>query len=145
MSAEHQSRRRFLVALPATAVAVALSLSPRSAWAIVVRPHARPKHPDPRPGITGKNVLTHAQLEDNPDVIPLFDHIRQIPQIVDGIRCHCGCADTPGYRSLLSCYEGDGMAQDCTVCQGQGKLAWSLSRQGKTLDQIRAAIDTQFD
>lgn len=145
MSADPQSRRRFLAALPATAALAALALSPRRAWAIVVRPQPKPKHPDPRPGITGKNVLTHEQLEDDPDLIPLFDHIREIPQIADGIRCHCGCADLPDHRSLLTCYEGDGMARDCMICQAQGGLAWDEHRKGRSLDEIRAAIDAQFD
>ncbi|MEO8226707.1 MAG: CYCYC family (seleno)protein, partial [Gemmatimonadota bacterium] len=69
---------------------------------------------------------------------------RRIPQILDGIRCHCGCATLPGFYSLLSCYEGDGMARMCVICQGQARLADRLERAGKSLDQIRSAIDARF-
>lgn len=101
-------------------------------------------HPTPRPGITGAKVLTKAQLSSRPDLVPLFDGIRAIPQIADGIRCNCGCAELPGFYSLLSCYEGDGMAKICPICQGQGRLAVRLQKEGKSLAEIRVAIDAQF-
>ena len=102
-------------------------------------------HPDPRPGITGNKVSTSEQLADVPALIPLFDAVRAIPGIADGIRCRCGCADLPGYRSLLSCYEGaNAMARECRTCQAQGRLASRLNDSGKSLDDIRAAIDRKF-
>ena len=68
-----------------------------------------------------------------------------MPEIADGIRCRCGCADSPGYRSLLSCYEGaDAMARECHTCQGEAKLAARLKKDGKSLDEIRAAIDAKY-
>ena len=70
--------------------------------------------------------------------------VRKIPEIVDGIRCSCGCADVKGFYSLLSCYEGDGMAQHCVVCQGQARLAYKLHNQGRSLAAIRKAIDAEF-
>ena len=109
-------------------------------------PESHPEpHPEPRPGITGANVSTPEQLADVPTLIPLFDSVRAIPQIADGIRCRCGCADLPGYRSLLSCYEGaNAMARECRTCQAQGRLAARLDKSGKSLDEIRAAIDRKF-
>lgn len=77
--------------------------------------------------------------------MPLFDDVRAIPQVLDGIRCNCGCADNPGYYSLLTCYEGpEAMAKECRVCQGQGRLAVRLHAEGRTLDEIRTAIDEKF-
>jgi hypothetical protein len=102
-------------------------------------------HPDPRPGITGANVATKEQLASTPALIPLFDSVREIPEIADGIRCHCGCADAPGFRSLLTCYEGaNAMARECHTCQGEARLAARLKKSGKSLDEIRAAIDEKF-
>ena len=75
----------------------------------------------------------------------LFDSVRKIPEVVDGIRCNCGCTNPPEFYSLLSCYEGHGMARDCHICQGQGRLAVRLHREGKSLDDIRTAIDAKFD
>ena len=71
--------------------------------------------------------------------------MREIPGIVDGIRCHCGCAGNDGNYSLLSCYEGDGMARHCQLCQGQARMAHRLHRDGRSLDEIRAAIDERYE
>jgi hypothetical protein len=101
-------------------------------------------HPDPRPGIDGSKVLTREQLADFPNAVSAFDQVREIPQVVDGIRCSCGCASREGFYSLLSCYEGEGMARHCEVCQGTGRLAYRLHRQGKTLQEIRDAVDVRF-
>ena len=101
-------------------------------------------HPTPRPGIDASKVLTRAQLTEHPAAEPVFEMVRKIPQVVDGIRCQCGCAELPEFYSLLSCYETDGMAQHCVICQGEAKLAYQMHQQGKSLDQIRAAIDSRF-
>lgn len=102
-------------------------------------------HPTPRPGITAANVLEENELKDTPDAIDAFNEVRQIPQIADGIRCHCGCAEVEGYYSLLSCYERPtAMATMCDKCQEQGRYTFRLHRAGKSLDEIRAAIDARF-
>jgi hypothetical protein len=101
-------------------------------------------HPTPRPGITAANVLTVEQLASAPHAIAVFDLVREIPEIVDGIRCQCGCADSPGFYSLLSCYESDGMARFCDICQGEDHLVHRLHHARQTLDQIRSAIDARF-
>ena len=131
------TRRRFLAACSGSVVPLVIPW--RNAWARSAEPH-----PTPRPGITGDKVLTKEQLAASPKLVPLFDSVRQIPEIVDGIRCQCGCTHPPDYYSLLSCYEGDAMARHCPLCQGQGQLAVRLHKEGKSLDQIRAAIDAKF-
>lgn len=129
------SRRQFLSTASA---ALATMFLPRLAHA------ARLPHPTPRPGITGANVLTKAQLAGKPKLIPLFDSMREMAEVADGIRCNCQCEHPPAMYSLLSCYEGDGMARDCAVCQGQGRLVARLHKAGKTLDEIRTAVDAKF-
>ena len=137
-----QTRRHFLIR--SSAAFLALAFGTRPAWAVARRARVGGPHPTPRPGITAANVLTKEQLADSPKLIPLFDQVREIPEVVDGIRCNCGCADVPGFYSLLSCYEGDAMARACPICQGQGRMASRLHKDGKTLDEIRAAIDARY-
>ncbi len=132
------SRRRFLGAVSAASAATILASS-RTAWA-----HSALPHPRPRPGITGANVLGAKQLADKPKLVPLFDSVRAIPEVIDGIRCNCGCTNPPKFYSLLSCYEGQGMARDCAICQGQARLVVRLHKEGKSLDEIRASIDAKF-
>jgi hypothetical protein len=136
MKAGH-TRREFLTAASISIAAIVIYR--RDALAGPV-----PAHPDPRPGITGEHVLKADQLGGKKPLIELFDSIRKIPEVVDGIHCNCGCTNPPEFRSLLSCYEKNGMARDCAICQGQGRLAVRLHTEGKTLDQIRAAIDAKF-
>jgi hypothetical protein len=100
-------------------------------------------HPDPRPGIDASHLPPPDKVAEHPDAVPAYDEARTIPEILDGIRCQCGCAEQPGHRSLLSCYE-DGMAMDCDICQGQARLAYRLHAQGRTLDRIRSAIDSRY-
>ncbi len=132
------SRRRALALL--AGVWGLASLRPAHAAASVRGPRLR--HPDPRPGIDASVVLRRERVA--PHAAELYDHIREIPHVVDGIRCQCGCADLPGMYSLLSCYGESGMAQYCDICSGEGKLAWELHQDGCTLDEIRAAIDRRF-
>lgn len=127
------SRRHFLAVLPVV-------LLSRVARAGAVR---SPKHPTPRPGITAARVLPDAKLTDK-SAAPVYAMVREMPQVVDGIRCHCGCADLAGFYSLLTCYEEGGMAQHCVICQGQARLAHKLHGEGWSLNGIRKAIDAEF-
>ena len=130
-------RREFLAQASAFLSMLWLGRPTSRAW-------LRGKHPDPRPGIDASRVLSRDQLAEHPDAITAFDQVREIPQIVDGIRCSCGCATREGFYSLLSCYEGDGMARHCEVCQGTGRMAYRLHQQGKTLNEIREAVDLRY-
>jgi hypothetical protein len=135
------TRRHFLALLP-------LALLPGMASALPIRSRRRlssgPRtHPEPRPGITAAHVLPDNKLTDK-SAAPVYAMVREIPQIVDGIRCSCGCADLEGFYSLLSCYEAGGMAQHCVICQGQARLAHHLHADGWSLKGIRASIDAAY-
>ena len=139
------SRRHFVASVPVVVAAAAASIRRGDVCATQTVPSHLGDHPTPRPGITAAKVLTRKQLTgEHADAAPVFDMVRQIPHIVDGIRCQCGCAELEGNYSLLSCYEGQGMAGHCQICQGQARLAYRLHKQGKSLDQIRAAVDAKF-
>jgi len=135
------SRRRFVAVLPAFIGGTLLGATPLAARA--VRGGRRIDHPEPRPGIDASKVLTADEIAMS-DAVAIYDGIREIPHIADGILCHCGCATLPNYRSLLTCYEEFGMAQFCEICKGQGRLAYRRFKEGQSLDQIRRAIDARF-
>jgi hypothetical protein len=131
-------------AVMAAATSVLATLVPSRTLRALASPV--PFHPTPRKGITAAKVLTAAELAKFPGLIALFDGVREFPHILDGIGCHCGCAllvDT--HYSLLSCYETENaMAKICPICQGEGRVAVRLAKAGKSLDDIREAIDAQF-
>ena len=140
----HEFSRRTFLAAGVTAL-VALLVPGRTASAARLRARGPGPHPTPRVGITGVNVLTKEQLVGKPQLVGLFDSVRAMPEVIDGIRCNCGCEHADGLYSLLSCYEGkDAMARECAICQGQGRLAVRLHKAGKSLDAIRAAVDAKF-
>ena len=143
MLARREMLRRSGGALVAAA-AIALGRPSRAFAGVLARANGPHTHPTPRPGIDASKVLTKDQLKEGPGAAPVFDMVRQIPQVADGIRCNCGCAELPEFYSLLSCFEADGMAQHCMICQGQARLAFRMHGEGKTLDQIRTAIDAKF-
>ncbi len=141
-------RRRFLL-LAAAAGLTALRPAPlyariASAPAWPLGPGRPMGHPEPRPGIDGSRVLTAADLTDAPHAVDAFDAVREVAHLADGIRCYCGCAELEGYRSLLSCYEGAGMARWCDICQGMGRLVHRRAREGQDLQQIRRAVDARY-
>ena len=139
-----ESRRRFLLRLGGALAALAGAARVRPLDARALRASGVGVHPTPRPGIDASKVLTRAQLTEHPAAEPVFAMVRKIPQVADGIRCQCGCAELPEFYSLLSCFEADGMAQHCVICQGEARLAFRMHGQGKSLDEIRAAIDEKF-
>ncbi|HVH08432.1 MAG TPA: CYCXC family (seleno)protein [Gemmatimonadales bacterium] len=100
-------------------------------------------HPDPRPDITAERVLPPALLPDGPGVIEAYAAARNAPQLLDGVFCHCHCARTFGHRSLLTCFESDHGAR-CDICMGEARLATTLAARGRSLDEIRRAIDERF-
>lgn len=131
------TRRDFLGIAPLAAI-VGLGRGPSAFDRLVA-------HPEPREGIDGSEVLTRDQLSAFPEEVKaVYDMIRQIPHIADGIGCTCGCSMLPSYRSLLTCYHASGMARGCPICQGQGRLAYRRFMEGQTLDQIRRATDARF-
>ncbi len=135
------SRRRWLRVLFSGLAAVAGT--PLRALARARGGRAGGPHPEPRPGITAARVLKPEQIE-KPELRPIFDQVREIPQVMDGIRCQCGCAELEGNYSLLSCYEGKGMAQHCLICQGLAGMVHELHRKGWSLNGIRTAVDAKY-
>jgi hypothetical protein len=137
-----ESRRRFLIRATGGAVVLLSGGDIANALTLAGVEAGAAEHPEPRPGIDASRVLPASEVPER--LKELFDQIRAIPEIVDGIRCHCGCAEIPDMYSLLSCYEGTAMAQFCDICQGEGRLVTRLRSEGRTLAEIRKAVDEKF-
>jgi hypothetical protein len=75
------------------------------------------------------------------------------PDVVKGIPCYCGCG-AEGHTSNYSCYiagqDPDGglrfdqHALGCSICVDITRDAMGMLGQGKTLPEIRAAIDQTY-
>lgn len=136
------SRRRFLfVPVALAAVAILESVTARAASAATRL--ARSVHPDPRPGVTAERILAPGLLKTE-KARKLYDLAREIPEVLDGIHCYCECHDDPlNHRSLLSCFESD-QAAGCYACGAEARLVHRLYGDGKTLAEIREAVDRKF-
>lgn len=98
-------------------------------------------HPDPRPGITAEKVLPDDRLPDKKRVREAFAAAREFPELFDGICCACGCEKE--HRSLLSCFESQ-QPTGCWGCQEEAFLISRMAKEGKTLDDIRKAVDKKW-
>jgi Protein of unknown function with PCYCGC motif len=109
--------------------------------------HAAP-HPTPRPGITAEAVLPASSVASPgmpapPQALEAYEAARRVPQVLDGLFCHCHCSETIGHRSLLTCFETAHGSQ-CDICMGEAMLAARMASSGSSLDEIRQAIDREF-
>jgi uncharacterized protein with PCYCGC motif len=100
-------------------------------------------HPEPRPGITGENVLAESEIGGRRRVREAYAAARAHPEVFDGVYCPCGCDTSMHHRSLLSCFESR-QAIGCMACREEAELVARLARDGKTLDEIRLAVDKEF-
>lgn len=135
------SRRRFLFSLTSLMAAPAV-------WKDALAHHRTSRrpgfpHPDPRPGITADNVLPESELGDRRRVREAYAAARTHPELFDGVYCACECDKSMGHRSLLSCFESR-QAIGCMACREEAELVARLTRDGKTLAEIRLAVDKEF-
>jgi hypothetical protein len=103
---------------------------------------ASQRHPDPRPDVSGVQVLPASRWSYEP-IVRAYAAAAQNPQVLDGLYCHCSCKANLGHRSLLTCFENE-HGSACDICQGEAAMAAEMHGQGATLDQIRQAVDRQF-
>jgi hypothetical protein len=109
----------------------------------LTRPATGSNHPTPRSGITAAKVLGDASIPRTPGALEAYAAARGAARTLDGVYCHCDCSKHAGHRSLLTCFEGEHAAY-CDICMGEAMLASGMAKQGKSLSEIRAAIDRQF-
>jgi hypothetical protein len=75
------------------------------------------------------------------------------PELMQELPCYCGCGPV-GHTSNYSCYvsgvdsEGsitfDTHALGCSICVDITQDAMRMTREGKTLEEIRSAIDATY-
>jgi hypothetical protein len=102
---------------------------------------AQGRHPQPRPGVTGERVLPADSVSERGREV--YTMAARIPGLLDGIYCHCDCHERDGLRSLLECFE-NAMASTCGICLGQARLVYEMHEKGKSLNEIRQAVDADY-
>lgn len=135
------TRRRFLLLLPAL---IASQSTGRTVLAqrLRIRPVGFP-HPEPRAGVTAELVLPESDLPDRRRVREAYAAARTHPELFDGVYCACRCDKSMEHRSLLSCFESR-QPIGCMACRDEAELVARLARDGRTLEEIRRAVDEEF-
>jgi hypothetical protein len=101
---------------------------------------ANAHHPAPRAGLTPADVESPARYAAYPRIAEVYQMAAEIPAVLDGLYCHCDCSKHSNHRSLLTCFQDDHGAA-CDVCLTEAALAWRMTKDGKSLKQIRKAVD----
>jgi hypothetical protein len=107
---------------------------------LAVTRQASADHPEPREDLTGVTVASSSRYADSPRIARVYEMAAAVPHVLDGLYCHCECSKHSGHRSLLDCFRDDHGA-GCDVCLHEAQLAYEMSSEGKSLKEIRAAID----
>lgn len=97
-------------------------------------------HPDPRPMSMRSHTAPAAQYAAYPRVAEIYGEVAKVPEVVDGVYCYCQCEEHAGHYSLLDCFQNDHASQ-CDICLSEGDMVYRMHKDGKSLDQIRSAID----
>jgi hypothetical protein len=100
-------------------------------------------HPTPREGVHAGHVVDAARYAGHSRVEAAYRKAAEIPQVLDGLYCHCDCSQHSGHYSLLDCFRDDHAAR-CDVCMSEAELAHRMTQEGKSLDEIRTAIDAFY-
>jgi hypothetical protein len=90
-----------------------------------------------------------AQVQSAPVMVQqAFQFASANPDVMQGIPCYCGCGSI-GHTSNYSCYvnengDFDSHALGCSICVDITQDAMRLTRQGKTVPEIKAYIDATY-
>lgn len=100
-------------------------------------------HPTPREGLTAADVAPPSRYADYPRIAQVYAMVAEIPEVIDGIYCHCDCSKHSDHRSLLTCFQDDHGAA-CDVCLTEAALAFRMVGEGRSLKEIRKAVDALY-
>ncbi|MEX0892474.1 MAG: CYCXC family (seleno)protein [Gemmatimonadota bacterium] len=101
-------------------------------------------HPEPREHIAHDHVAPATHYAAYPRVAQTYAAVAEIPHVIDGIYCYCACSEHSGHYSLLDCYK-DAHAARCDVCLSEASMAYRMNLEGRSLDDIRKAIDRLYE
>ena len=88
-------------------------------------------------------TMASERFAQAPQVARVYKMAAAIPGLLDGLYCYCQCSKHAGHRSLLTCFESEHGAS-CDVCLDEVVVAYNMSQNGSTLQQIRDAIDARY-
>lgn len=107
---------------------------------IATRP-ASGEHPEPRSERPA--VMAASSFAGYDRIEETYRMAAEIPQVLDGLHCYCECNHHSGHYSLLDCFTTDHGA-GCDICLTEAQVAYRMTKEGRSLDEIRAEIDALY-
>ena len=104
---------------------------------------ANAHHPEPREDVATVEVASSSRYASYPRIAQVYEMAAEIPHVLDGMYCHCDCSLHSNHRSLLTCFEDDHGAA-CDVCLTEAALAYQMTSEGRSLKEIRKAVDDLY-
>jgi hypothetical protein len=104
---------------------------------------ANAHHPDPRDDADMVPLAASDRYASYPRIAQVYEMAAEIPHVLDGLYCHCDCSLHAGHRSLLTCFQDDHGAA-CDVCLSEAALAHRMTTEGRSLREIRKAVDDLY-
>ena len=91
--------------------------------------------------------LNPEQFKD-PEIREMYRAAFLLRRVLLQLPCHCSCHERAGHKSLYACYVaaiGDACySAECEVCLDEAKIAAAMSKQGASIEDIRAALAAQY-
>jgi hypothetical protein len=111
----------------------------------------KPAPPGPLPPLP---VVSYTPPVPMPIVQQVYEFAARHPEVLQYMPCYCGC-ETRGHRGNHECFvksraqngritEWESHGIGCAVCLGVGYRAMTLFNQGRSVADIRKAIDTEI-
>lgn len=100
-------------------------------------------HPRPRAMDHSAHVVAHEHYQAYPRVQEVYRQAAEVPHVLDGIYCYCRCSQHAGHYSLFDCFTSDHGAR-CELCLAEAAIAYRMTKEGGSLDEVRAAIDALY-
>ena len=104
--------------------------------------------------IASADILPSFLDNQHEDIRLVYEVAGKATDILQWIPCYCGCGDSVGHRSNLNCFiaetreDGSIVWDDhgtrCLVCLEIAVESVQMAQQGKSLKEIREAIDTKY-
>ena len=136
-AARQRQQRAWMVAAISVAAFVTVSV------ALTGGSNRHSHHPLPRPAAAQSPVVPSTQFAQYPRVAETYEMAAATPMILDGLYCYCRCSEHSGHYSLLDCFATDHAAR-CDVCMSEAVIGYQMSRNGASLDAIRAEVDRTY-
>ncbi|HKJ01506.1 MAG TPA: CYCXC family (seleno)protein [Longimicrobiales bacterium] len=136
-AARRRQRRAWLVAAVSVAAFVTVSM------AVPLGFGRHTHHPAPRTATAQPQVVPSTRFSQWPRVAQTYQLAAATPMILDGLYCYCRCSEHSGHYSLLDCFASDHAAR-CDVCMSEAVIGYQMSRNGASLDAIRAEVDRTY-